>query len=85
MDRIKDIYQSLTESQVKEAVLEIAERNETGYYKSDGVLRKIQHQIIEIINSERYSIEAVVHGVTWEISRRRYNELYGIAENIIEE
>lgn len=84
MDRIKNIYQSLTEQELKSAVKDIASQHETGFYYYDGVLGTVQNKISAIIG-ERYSIEAVVHGITWEISRRWYNGFYGVTESSVEE
>ena len=84
MDEIKNIYQALNEQELKLAVLEISEMNETGICRADGVLMKVKNQISKVVRS-RQSIDVVAQSITWEISRRWYNERYGTTEKIIEE
>jgi hypothetical protein len=53
MDRIKNIFQSLTEQELKSAVKDIASQHETGLYNYDGVLGTVQNKISDIIRRLR--------------------------------
>ena len=85
MDKLKDIYQNLTADELRQAILEISKKNEVGLFDKNGIIRKIQLQIKKVMNEERFPIEIVVSAITWEISRRWYNGVYGITEGNIEE
>lgn len=82
MDRIKEIYENLSVDGLKNAIEEVAEEHQTGVYKQDGVLRRVQKQVSEIIGN-RYPIESVVNSITWELSKRWYNGFYGYKETLI--
>lgn len=84
MDKIKNIYENLTVDELKEAFLEIAEQKKTGILKN-GIIRKIQKQIREIIKDNHFSMESVENAITWEISKRWYNGFYGVIEGFIKE
>lgn len=80
MDRIEEMFINLKPEELKEAVKEIANKNETGVYKQDGIVRSVLIAIRHITDDNHYPIISVETAITWEISRRWYNGFYGIIE-----
>ena len=84
MDTIKTIYENLTVEELKQAVQEIAEQNESGDL-SNGVIRKVLKQVREVTKDNHFSLSSVENSITWEICKRWYNGTYGSREGEIKE
>jgi hypothetical protein len=84
MDKIKNLFNNLTVEELKDAVLEIADKNENRLYKPNGVIRTLQIRLKDIINDNHYPIEAVEKAITWEISRRWYDFIDFLEGKIID-
>ena len=84
MDTIKTIYENLTLEELKQAVIEIAEQNESGDLL-DRVVRKILGQVREITKDSHFPLASVENSITWEVCKRWYNGTYGSREGEIKE
>ena len=82
MDTIKTIYENLTVEELKQAVQEIAEQNESGDLP-DGIVRKILKHVRKVTKDNHFPLASVESSITWEICRRWYNGTYGSREGEI--
>ena len=80
METIKTIYENLTVEELKQAVQEIAEQNESGDLP-DGVIRKVLKQARIVTKDNHFPLASVENSITWDIwEQRRRDKRIKISE-----